>query len=208
MVAIPKLLAQVSYIVFIGIGAGYTITYNERSFFVNNIRIIILSGSVHYPCSTPGMWDHIFEEMVEDGLNAVEIYVFWNIHEFKRGQEYDFTGPADLPLFIEKAAKAGLFVNLRTGPYVCAEWNFGGLPVWLNSIPGMSLRSDSTVWENEMERFVTDITKITEKYLARNGGPIILAQIENEYHWSQYMDYINWCGELTAKLDLDIPWVV
>ena len=146
--------------------------------------------------------------MVEDGLNAVETYVFWNIYEFKRGQEYDFTGPANLPLFVEKAAKAGLFVNLRIGPYVCAEWNYGGLPAWLNSIPGMSLRSDSPVWENEMERFVTDITKIMEKYLAHNGGPIILAQIENEYHWSQYMDYINWCGELTAKLDLGIPWVM
>ena len=189
-------------------GSSYTVSYDERSFLINNKRTIILSGSVHYPRSTPGMWDHIFEEMVEDGLNAVEIYVFWNIHEFKRGQEYDFTGPANLPLFVEKAAKAGLFVNLRIGPYVCAEWNYGGLPVWLNSIPGMSLRSDSPVWEKEMERFVTDITKIMEKYLARNGGPIILAQIENEYHWSQYMDYINWCGELTAKLDLGIPWVM
>ena len=189
-------------------GSSYTVTYDERSFLINSKRAIILSGSVHYPRSTPGMWDHIFEEMVEDGLNAVEIYVFWNIHEFKRGQDYDFTGPANLPLFIEKAAKAGLFVNLRIGPYVCAEWNYGGLPVWLNSIPGMSLRSDSPVWEKEMERFVTDITKITEKYLARNGGPIILAQIENEYHWTQYMDYINWCGELVSKLNLGIPWVM
>ena len=189
-------------------GSGYTVSYDERSFLINNKRTIILSGSVHYPRSTPGMWDHIFEEMIEDGLNAVETYVFWNIHEFKRGQEYDFTGPANLPWFIEKAAEAGLFVNLRIGPYVCAEWNYGGLPVWLNSIPGMSLRSDSPVWEKEMEQFVTDITKITEKYLARNGGPIILAQIENEYHWSEYMDYVNWCGELTAKLDLGIPWVM
>ena len=192
----------------LGISAGYTVTYDERSFFINNKRTIILSGSVHYPRSTPEMWDHIFKEMVKDGLNAVEIYVFWNIHEFKRGQTYDFTGPANLPLFIEKAAKAGLFVNLRIGPYVCAEWNYGGLPVWLNSIPGMSLRSDSPVWEKEMERFATAITKITEKYLARNGGPIILAQIENEYGWSQYVDYINWCGELIAKLDLGIPWVM
>ena len=189
-------------------GSSYTVTYDERSFLINNKQTIILSGSVHYPRSTPGMWDKILEEMVEDGLNAVEIYVFWNVHEFKRGQEYDFTGPANLPLFVEKAAKAGLFVNLRIGPYVCAEWNYGGLPVWLNSIPGMSLRSDSPVWEKEMERFVTDITKVMEKYLARNGGPIILAQIENEYYSTEYIDYINWCGELTAKLDLGIPWVM
>ena len=189
-------------------GSSYTVTYDERSFLINNKRTIILSGSVHYPRSTPGMWDHIFEEMVKDGLNAVEVYVFWNIHEFKRGQEYNFTGSANLPLFIEKAAMAGLFVNLRIGPYVCAEWNYGGLPVWLNSIPGMNLRSDSPAWKQEMERFVTDIAKITEKYLARNGGPIILAQIENEYGWTEYMDYINWCGKLVAKLDLGIPWVM
>ena len=72
-------------------------------------------------------------------------------------------------------------MNLRIGPYICAEWNYGGLPVWLNSIPGMNLRSDSPAWEKEMEQFVTNITKIVEKYLPRNGGPIILAQIENEF---------------------------
>ena len=189
-------------------GSSYTVTYDERSFFINNKRTVILSGSVHYPRSTPGMWDQIFAEMVKDGLNAVEIYVFWNLHEFKRGQEYDFSGPANLPLFLDKAAKAGLFVNLRIGPYVCAEWNYGGLPVWLNWISGMSLRSDSAAWMSEMENFVTNLTRITENYLARHGGPIILAQIENEYRWSQYMDYINWCGDLVAKLDLGIPWVM
>ena len=188
--------------------SGYiNVNYDQRSFIINNERTLILSGSVHYPRSTPGMWDHIFEEMVKDGLNAVQVYVFWNVHEFRRGQPYDFSGPANLPLFIEKAAKVGLFVNIRIGPYVCAEWNYGGLPVWLNSIPGMGLRSNSLAWEKEMERFVTDITEILEKYLARNGGPIILAQIENEYHHT-YMDYVKWCGKLIAKLNLGIPWVM
>ena len=188
-------------------GSSYSVTYDKRSFIINNTRTIILSGSVHYPRSTPGMWDRIFEEMVKDGLNAVQVYVFWNVHEFKRGQEYDFTGSANLPLFIEKAAKAGLFVTLRIGPYVCAEWNYGGLPVWLNFISGMGLRSDNQAWKKEMERFMTDITKIVEKYLARNGGPIILAQIENEYHGSQ-QGYVNWCGKLVAKLDVGIPWMM
>ena len=187
-------------------GSAYSVTYDERSFIINSKRTIILSGSVHYPRSTPGMWDHIFEEMVNDGLNAVQVYVFWNVHEFKRGQEYDFTGSANLPLFIEKAAKAGLFVNLRIGPYVCSEWNYGGLPVWLNFISGMSLRSNNPAWKKEMERFVTDIAKLVEKYLARNGGPIILAQIENEYGGD--MHYVQWCGELVAKLNLGIPWIM
>ena len=63
--------------------------------------------------------------MVADGLNMVETYIFWNLHEFKRGQVYDFSGNANWTLFVEKAAQAGLFVNLRIGPYVCAEWNYG-----------------------------------------------------------------------------------
>ena len=188
-------------------GSSYNVTYDQRSFIINNTRTIILSGSVHYPRSTPGMWDRIFEEMVKDGLNAVQMYVFWNVHEFKRGQKYDFSGSANLPLFIEKAARAGLFVTLHIGPYVCAEWNYGGLPVWLNSIPGMGVRSDNPAWKKEMERFMTDITKIVEKYLAHNGGPIILAQIENEYHGTQ-QGYVDWCGELVTKLDLGIPWVM
>jgi len=189
-------------------GSSYTVTYNERSFFINNKKTIILSGSVHYPRSTPGMWDQILTEMVKDGLNAVEIYVFWNRHEFKRGQQYDFSGPANLLKFLEIAAKSNLFVNLRIGPYVCAEWNYGGLPVWLNWIPGMSLRNSNPVWLFEMEKFVTKIVHITDKYLASNGGPIILAQIENEFGWSKHLDYINWCGDLVDKLNLKIPWMM
>ena len=63
--------------------------------------------------------------MLEDGLNMVETYVFWNIHEPVRGQGFNMEGSANLTLFLEKAARAGLFVNLRIGPYVCAEWNWG-----------------------------------------------------------------------------------
>ena len=197
-------------------GSSYTVTYDERSFFINSKRTIILSGSVHYPRSTPGMWDQIFAEMIKDGLNAVEVYVFWNIHQPKSEQdEFNFSGPANLLLFLEKAAKAGLFVNLRIGPYVCAEWNYGGFPVWINFVTDpilsnevIKLRSIQKLWLNYMYRFVHQIVNHTEKYLARNGGPVIMAQIENEYNWPEYMDYINWCGNLVAQLDLGIPWVM
>jgi len=104
---------------------GYTVTYDNRSFIVNGTRTLLLSGSVHYPRSTPAMWDDILQKMVQDGLNMVEIYIFWNLHEFKQGQEYNFAGSANWILFVEKAAGFGLFVNLRIGPYVCAEWNYG-----------------------------------------------------------------------------------
>ena len=102
---------------------------------------VVLGGSVHYPRFSPGQWPDILKKAREDGLNHVEVYVFWNIHEFTydfSGKHvYNFEGRANLPKFLEECAEAGLFVNLRIGPYVCAEWDFGGLPVWL--LHGMCL---------------------------------------------------------------------
>ena len=186
---------------------GYSISYDDRSFIIAGRRTLLLSGSVHYPRASPAQWAGLFKEMVEDGLNMVELYLFWNLHEFRRGQAYDLSGRANWTLFVEKAASAGLFVNLRIGPYVCAEWNYGGLPVWLNSIPGMKLRSSVGPWEGEMERFSTDMVKLAEPYLARNGGPIILAQIENEFRFDD-PSYVAWCGQLAARLAIGVPWLM
>jgi hypothetical protein len=85
------------------------------------------------------------------------------------------------------------------------EWNYGGLPVWLNWIEGIVFRGSNAQWEYYMQNFVTLIANMMEPYLARNGGPIIMAQIENEYHGSDWA-YVDWCGNLTVQLDLDIPW--
>jgi len=93
------------------------------------------------------MWDDILQKMVQDGLNMVEIYIFWNLHEFKQGQEYNFAGSANWILFVEKAAGFGLFVNLRIGPYVCAEWNYGKM----GDICGYDLVSEPDRRKNQKE---------------------------------------------------------
>jgi beta-galactosidase GanA len=82
----------------------------------------------------------------QNGLNTAQTYVFWNIHEQKRGT-YDFSGRANLSGFLQEAANAGLFVNLRIGPYVCAEWDYGGLPAWLNNVPNIAFRSNNDAWK-------------------------------------------------------------
>src|SRR5690606_16307643 len=105
------------------------------------------------------------------------------------------------------AANAGLFVNLRIGPYVCAEWDFGGLPIWLLHVDNLEFRTDNDQWKYYMSGFINDLTPYIEPYLAKNGGPIILAQIENEYHGGS-MDYIDWCGTYAMSLNYDIPWVM
>ncbi len=87
-----------------------------------------------------------------------------------------------------------------------AEWNYGGLPVWLNWIPGIVFRDSNQPWQDYMQFFVIVIADLMKPYLARVGGPIIMAQIENEYHGDQ--NYVNWCGDLAMALDLDIPWYV
>lgn len=188
-------------------GEPYTISYDNRSFFINGKRTLFLSGAVHYPRSLPDAWPRVLEEMTNDGLNMLQTYVFWSLHEPQRGQPYNFESNANLTHFIELAAASGLFVNLRIGPYVAAEWTYGGLPAWLNEVPGIQLRSNNSVWEMEMSRFVTDIAKLVEPYLSRNGGPIVMAQIENEYHWDD-SSYVEWCGKLVESLHLDIPWLM
>ena len=99
-------------------GKPYSITYDERSFLINGDRTLLLSGTVHYPRIVPEMWKSVLQEAVKDGLNLVQTYVFWNLHEPQRGQEYNFEGRANLTRFIEVAASVGLFVNLRIGKVV------------------------------------------------------------------------------------------
>ena len=188
-------------------GKPISVTSDGRSFLLNGKRVLFLSGSFHYARATPGMWPSIFDRMVEDGLNMVETYVFWNLHEFKKGQPYNFEGLANITYFLELAGEKNLFVNLRFGPYVCAEWNYGGIPVWVNNIAGMKPRTHDPNWESEMERFLTDMVKIVVPYLASNGGPVVLAQIENEYH-GQDPEYLSWCGKLASSLNIGIPWIM
>ncbi|DAZ94405.1 TPA: hypothetical protein N0F65_003434 [Lagenidium giganteum] len=185
---------------------GYNVSVSPRGFTVDGKQTLLLGGSIHYPRSTPVMWDDLLLKAKHDGLNHIELYVFWNFHEIERGV-FNFAERGNLTHFYELAARHGLFLNVRFGPYVCAEWNNGGLPVWLNWMPGMSVRSTNAPWQAEMERFVRYMVDLSRPYLAKHGGPIIMAQIENEY-WDDDDAYVEWCGHLVEELDTSIPWVM
>ncbi len=189
-------------------GTPYKVSYDHRAITINDVRTMLISGAIHYPRSTPGMWPYIMKMAKNQGLNTVQTYVFWNIHEQKQGV-LDFSGRANLSQFLQDAADAGLFVNLRIGPYVCAEWNYGGLPAWLNQVPNISFRSSNDVWETLMRKFILDIIDHVTPYLAKNGGPVILAQIENEYHGNDSA-YVDWCGSLVSNelSSTQIPWIM
>ena len=189
-------------------GSPYKVDYDYRAIKINDVRTMLISGAIHYPRSTPGMWPYIMKMAKNQGLNTIQTYVFWNFHEQKQGV-LDFSGRGNLSQFLQTAADTGLFVNLRIGPYVCAEWNYGGLPVWLNQIPNIAFRSSNDAWKTLMRKFILEIIDYVTPYLAKNGGPIIMAQIENEYHANDTA-YVEWCGSLVSNelSSSNIPWIM
>jgi beta-galactosidase len=188
------------------------VSYDHRALLIDGERTLVLSGAVHYPRSTPAMWPGILRHMRQSGLNTVETYVFWNLHERKRGV-LDFSDRLDLPLFCRLAQAEGLHVILRIGPYICAETNYGGFPVWLRDVPDIQMRTDSEPFKREKARWVRLVSELVRPLCAPNGGPIILAQIENEYdniaatYGEAGQRYLQWSVELAQSLELDIPWM-
>uniref|UniRef100_A0A0A0KMB2 beta-galactosidase n=1 Tax=Cucumis sativus TaxID=3659 RepID=A0A0A0KMB2_CUCSA len=155
-----------------------SVTYDRKAILINGQRRVLFSGSIHYPRSTPEMWEGLIQKAKEGGLDVVETYVFWNVHEPSPGN-YNFEGRYDLVRFIKTIQKAGLYANLRIGPYVCAEWNFGGFPVWLKYVPGISFRTDNEPFKRAMQGFTEKIVGLmkSENLFESQGGPIILSQI-------------------------------
>ncbi|MED6122028.1 Beta-galactosidase 8 [Stylosanthes scabra] len=191
------------------------VTYDHRALIIDGSRRVLLSGSIHYPRSTPEMWPDLIQKSKDGGIDVIETYVFWNLHEPIRGQ-YNFEGRRDLVKFVKLVAAAGLYVHLRIGPYVCAEWNYGGFPIWLHFIPGIKFRTDNEAFKAEMKRFTTKIVNMMkeESLYASQGGPIILSQIENEYgdvdsaYGPAAKPYINWAASMATSLDTGVPWVM
>ncbi|XP_065849772.1 beta-galactosidase 15-like [Euphorbia lathyris] len=197
------------------ISTATLVSHDGRAIKIDGKRKVLISGSIHYPRSTAEMWPDLIKKSKEGGLDAIETYVFWNAHEPVR-REYDFTGNLDLVRFIKTVQDAGLYAVLRIGPYVCAEWNYGGLPVWLHNLPGIELRTTNSAFMNEMKNFTTLIVDMMkkEKLFASQGGPIILSQIENEYGnvMEKYGDaaksYVDWCANMAESLDIGVPWIM
>ncbi|XP_022888073.1 beta-galactosidase 15-like [Olea europaea var. sylvestris] len=191
------------------------VSHDGRAITIDGQRKLIISGSIHYPRSTVQMWQDLIKKAKEGGLNAIETYVFWNAHEPLRRQ-YDFSGNHDLIRFLKTIEDQGLYAILRIGPYVCAEWNYGGFPVWLHNVPDIEMRTANSVFMNEMQNFTSLIVDMVKKesLFASQGGPIILAQIENEYGnvISSYGDagkaYLNWCASMAESLDVGVPWIM
>jgi beta-galactosidase len=189
------------------------IGFDHRAVTIDGKRTLLLSGAIHYPRSTPAMWPDLMRRSRDAGLNAIETYVFWNLHERERGV-FDFSDRLDVRRFCEVAAEHGLHVILRIGPYICAETNYGGYPAWMRDVPGLKFRTMNQPYLLEKERWVRLLCDHMRGLFAPEGGPIIAAQIENEYDnvAKNYGDdaprYLKWCIELSRDLNLGVPWLM
>ncbi|XP_057978468.1 beta-galactosidase 17 isoform X2 [Malania oleifera] len=141
----------------------------------------IIGGDLHYFRVHPKYWEDRLLSAKALGLNTIQTYVPWNLHEPRPG-ELDFEGIADMISFLKLCQKLGFLVMLRAGPYICAEWDFGGFPPWLLAIkPAVNLRSSDPSFLQLVERWWGNLLPMVAPLLYGNGGPIIMVQIENEY---------------------------
>ncbi|MCR5823461.1 MAG: beta-galactosidase [Lachnospiraceae bacterium] len=154
--------------------------YDTDGFLLDGKRFRILSGTINYFRVLPEYWEDRLLKLKKCGMNTLETYTCWNLHERREG-EFDFSGILDLPEYLETAARLGLFVILRPGPYVCGEWDKGGLPSWLENVPGMRLRCFNEPFISKVRAYYEILFEKVRPYLAENGGPVIMLQAENEY---------------------------
>jgi beta-galactosidase len=157
-----------------------TLTTSPTSFLLHNQPFRILSGAMHYFRVVPNYWRDRLEKMRAFGLNTVETYVAWNLHE-PRPSEFHFDGLLDIVKFIETAAEVGLKVIVRPGPYICSEWDFGGLPFWLLKDPDMQVRCSYPPYLAAVDRFFDALLPRLMPLQSTRGGPVIAMQVENEY---------------------------
>lgn len=157
-----------------------TFEVGNKTFLLNGKPFIVKAAEVHYPRIPRPYWEHRIKMCKALGMNTLCLYVFWNIHEQEEGK-FDFTGNNDVAEFIRLAQKNGLYVIVRPGPYVCAEWEMGGLPWWLLKKKDIRLREQDPYF---MERYRIFAKKLGEQFgdlTIEKGGPIIMVQVENEY---------------------------
>ena len=175
-----KLLLTLFLLFFSTFAKAGDFTVGNKAFLLNGEPFIVKAAEVHYPRMPRPYWDHRIKMCKSLGMNTLCIYVFWNIHEQREG-EFDFSGNNDVAEFCRLAQKNGMYVIVRPGPYVCAEWEMGGLPWWLLKKKDIRLREQDPYFMERVRIFEKKVGEQLAPLTIQNGGPIIMIQVENEY---------------------------
>ena len=166
---------------FFSVAQPHVFSLGKNEFLLDGKPFQIISGEIH-PARIPQQyWRHRIQMAKAMGCNSIAAYIFWNYHESKPGV-FDFkTGNHNIAEFIRICQQEGMWVLLRPGPYVCAEWDFGGMPSYLLKIPDIKVRCMDSRYMSAVKRYITNFSKEVKPLMCSNGGPILMVQIENEY---------------------------
>ena len=182
---------------------GGTFTTGDKTFLLNGKPFVVKAAELHYPRIPRAYWEHRIKMCKALGMNTVCLYVFWNIHEQQEGK-FDFTGNNDVAAFCRLAQKNGMYVIVRPGPYVCAEWEMGGLPWWLLKKKDIRLREQDPYFMQRVEIFEKEVGKQLAPLTIQNGGPIIMVQVENEYgSYGKDKPYVSAIRDIIRKSGFD-----
>lgn len=179
--------------------ASHTFELGDSTFLLDGKPFVMISGELHYPRIPKEAWRDRMKMAKAMGLNTIGTYVFWNLHEPEKGK-YNFTGNNDIAHFVKIAQEEGLWVVLRPSPYVCAEWEFGGYPYWLQNEEGLVVRSLEPKFLNAYKNYIVQVAKQLAPLQVNHGGNVLMVQVENEYgFYSNDKQYL----ETNRKLFVD-----
>ncbi|GHU36458.1 beta-galactosidase [Bacilli bacterium] len=177
----------------------------EEEFLLDGQPIKIISGAIHYFRIPTSQWEDSLYNLKALGANTVETYIPWNIHEPAEGI-FDFSGMKDIVSFVKLAQSLGLMVILRPSAYICAEWEFGGLPAWLLKTPKIRLRSTDKVFMAKVEAYFKELLPKLLPLQITQGGPVIMMQIENEYgSYGMEKEYLRQTKQIMEKYGVAVP---
>ncbi|RNL55738.1 glycoside hydrolase family 35 protein [Pedobacter jejuensis] len=158
----------------------HTFQLGNNDFLLDGKPFQIISGEIHYPRVPKEAWRDRMKMAKAMGLNTIGTYVFWNLHEPQKGK-FDFSGNNNIAEFVKIAKEEGLWVILRPSPYVCAEWEFGGYPYWLQTEKGLVVRSKESQYLEEYRKYINEVGKQLAPLQVNHGGNVLMVQVENEY---------------------------
>lgn len=179
------------------------LTVDGEHFLMDGEKTTIISGTIHYFRVIPEYWEDRLKKLKACGFNTVETYTCWNLHERREGM-FDFTGGLDIAKFLDIAKGLGLNVILRPGPYICAEWDMGGLPSWLLTYPQMRFRCNDRLFLEKVRNYYKELFRYITPRLSTNGGNVIAIQIENEYgSYGDDKEYLNALTDIVKENQVD-----
>lgn len=177
----------------------------KDDFIINGERLKLVSGALHYFRIVPEMWEHSLYNLKAMGCNTVETYVPWNMHEPKKG-EFNFSGLADIERYLELAQSMGLYIILRPAAYICAEWDFGGLPAWLLKDKNLRVRSQDPDFLQHVDDYYKELLTRVNRFQFTQGGNILMMQVENEYgSFAEDHVYLKKTADIMIKHGVDVP---